>query len=142
MEETKPISAEEYIKFFEAGYKNRQQRRGNRLGGKNRTVVIKIKEVKGGSMAEERIICLQIGSYLRNCPLMKNSGYCILDCGCDQLEGVKCNKGFTRTEAIERMAKKMCEEDTGVKWGKNGVVYQHIYKDLAKSALDALIKGE
>ena len=90
-------------------------------------------------MEKERIICLKIGSHLRNCPLMKDDGYCVLDYGCDQLEGKKCNKGFTRTEAIERMAKAMCEKDTGVKWEKNGFVYQHIYKDLAEAALDALI---
>lgn len=46
---------------------------------------------------------------------------------------------ITRAEAIERMAKKICEEDTGVKWEENGVVCQHIYKDLAEAALDALI---
>lgn len=48
----------------------------------------------------------------------------------------------TRQEAIERMAKAMCEKDTGVKWEKNGVVYQHIYKDLAEAALDALLGKE
>ena len=91
-------------------------------------------------MAEERIICLQIGSHLRDCPLMKNSGHCILDCGCDQLEGIKCNKGLPRTEAIERMAKAMYEEDTGVDWEDTGFVSQHIYKDLAEFALDALLE--
>lgn len=106
-------------------------------------------------MAEERIICLQIGSHLRNCPLMKNSGYCILDCGCDQLEGVKCNKGLPRTEAIERMAKAM--------WNRNQKQIERTNKEFvitlwetierpspntqffleeAEAALDALIKGE
>ena len=47
----------------------------------------------------------------------------------------------TRQEVIERMAKAMCENDTGVKWEKNGVVYQHIYKDLAEAALDALLSA-
>lgn len=50
--------------------------------------------------------------------------------------------GMTVGEAIERMAKAMCEKDTSIKWEKNGVVYQHIYKDLAKAALEALIKKE
>lgn len=90
---------------------------------------------------EERIICLQIGSHLRNCPLMKNSGHCVLDCGCDQLEGIKCNKGFTRTEAIDRMAKAMCKEDTGVEWEDMGFISKHIYKDLAEFALDGLLEA-
>ena len=80
-------------------------------------------------MAEERIICLQIGSHLRNCPLMKKSGYCILDCGCDQLEGIKCNKGFTRSQAVERMARAMAADDMPVEG----------YKVLAEAALDALV---
>ena len=98
-------------------------------------------------MAEERIICLQIGSHLRNCPLMKKSGYCILDCGCDQLEGIKCNKGFTRTEAIEKMAKAVCMRAMyGCKrcvFGKDKekceewIAFNHI-RD-AEAALDALV---
>lgn len=102
-------------------------------------------------MAEERIICLQIGLHLRNCPLMKNSGYCILDCGCDQLEGVKCNKGFTRTEAIELMAKGLAKYNDQVKsgqtaeeiWNKTLVEEtKSFYLRQAEVALDALIKGE
>lgn len=46
---------------------------------------------------------------------------------------------ITRTEAIERMAKAMCEKDTDIEWINNGIVYQYIYKDLAKAALDALV---
>ena len=60
----------------------------------------------------------------------KKSGYCVLDYGCDQLEGIKCNKGFTRTEAIERMAKAMAADDMPVEG----------YKVLAEAALDALLK--
>ena len=99
-------------------------------------------------MAEERIICLHIGSHLRTCPLMKNSGYCILDCGCDQLEGIKCNKGLPRTEAIERMAVAMClkcnRTDTceNCLFASNGDCDLKSYYPLAEAALDALIKGE
>ena len=99
-------------------------------------------------MAEERIICLQIGSHLRNCPLMKKSGYCILDCGCDQLEGIKCNKGFPRTEAIEKMAKAVCMRAMyGCKrcvFGKDKekceewIAFNHI-RD-AEAALDGLLE--
>ena len=95
-------------------------------------------------MAAERIICLQIGSHLRDCPLMKNSGNCVLDYGCDQLEGVKCNKGLPRTEAIERMALGMFEYERP---GCKGEVpiedvwqdYKNHYTSLAEAALDALV---
>lgn len=86
-------------------------------------------------MAEKRIICLQIGSHLRDCPLMKNNGYCILDCGCDQLEGIKCNKGFTRTQAIERMANAM----SATYFNDVHASEADMIEEMAKSALDALI---
>ena len=86
---------------------------------------------------EERIICLQIGSHLRNCPLMKNSGYCILDCGCDQLEGIKCNNGLSRTEAIERMANAMSD----TYFNDVHASEPDMLEKMAEAALDALIKG-
>ncbi|WP_143351264.1 hypothetical protein [Candidatus Avelusimicrobium gallicola] len=98
---------------------------------------------------EERIICLQIGSHLRNCPLMKNSGHCILDCGCDQLEGIKCNKGLPRTEAIERMAKALydkyevrCNSDDCPNEGPicEGCPIWEKYEKMAEAALDALLE--
>lgn len=46
------------------------------------------------------------------------------------LEGIKCNKGMSRTEAIERMAKAMSADDIPV----GG------YKVLAEAALNALIE--
>ena len=48
---------------------------------------------------------------------------------------------YTRTEAIERTAKAMCKEDTGVEWEDMGFVSQHIYKDLAEFALDGLLEA-
>ena len=83
-------------------------------------------------MAEERIICLKIGSHLRNCPLMKDDGYCVLDYGCDQLEGKKCNKGLSRSEDIERMVKDVYDFCEGCK------TYEE-YERLAEAALDALM---
>ena len=99
-------------------------------------------------MAEERIICLKIGSHLRNCPLMKNSGNCVLDYGCDQLEGIKCNKGMSRTEAIERMARAlyakyevMCNSDDCPNDGptcEDCPIWKK-YEEMAEAALDALV---
>lgn len=86
-------------------------------------------------MAAERIICLQIGSHLRDCPLMKNSGHCILDCGCDQLEGVKCNKGLPRPEAIERMTKAM----SAPYFNDVHASEPDMLEKMAEVALDALI---
>ena len=86
-------------------------------------------------MAEERIICLKIGSHLRNCPLMKDDGYCVLDYGCDQLEGKKCNKGFTRTEAIERMAKAMSD----TYFNDVHASEPDMLEKMAEAALDALV---
>ena len=94
-------------------------------------------------MAAERIICLQLGSHLRDCPLMKNSGNCVLDYGCDQLEGVKCNKGLPRTEAIERMAKAIWKSDNKdlpiSYWEKQMKEAKERYLRRAEAALDALI---
>ncbi len=97
-------------------------------------------------MAEERIICLQIGSHLRDCPLMKNSGHCILDCGCDQLEGIKCNKGLPRTEAIERMAISMFEYERPCCKGEVPIedvwqYYKNHYIGLAAAAFDGLLEA-
>ena len=86
-------------------------------------------------MAEERIICLKIGSHLRNCPLMKNSGNCVLDYGCDQIEGIKCNKGMSRTQAIERMANAMSE----TYFNDVHASEPDMLEALAKAALDALV---
>ena len=100
-------------------------------------------------MAEERIICLKIGSHLRNCPLMKDDGYCVLDYGCDQLEGNKCNKGLPRSEAIERMAKALydkyevrcnsddCPPNDGTTC--EGCQIWEKYEEMAEAALDALV---
>lgn len=50
-------------------------------------------------------------------------------------------EGMSRTEAIKRMAKAMCKEDTGVEWEDMGFVSQHTYKDLAEFALDGLLEA-
>lgn len=112
-------------------------------------------------MAEERISihrCSNKCRYLRevSCDIlmedgMANGTYCSTyyhgywqridpekDCkDCQRAE----YDGISRAEAIERMAKAMCKEDTGVEWEDMGFVSQHIYKDLAEFALDGLLEA-
>ena len=92
-------------------------------------------------MSEKRIFVAEIG--LRNCPLMTFDNICVLDKNC---EDNPCEAGITRAEAIEKMAKAICQTDiesceTCVFNEKECKQYlKNNYITLAEAALDALLE--
>ena len=84
---------------------------------------------------EERILVVKLGG--RNCPVLSNDNICVLDYDCED-----CHAGFSRAEAVERMAKAINKERCRPAL-KEDVYWQEDKKELlreAEAALNALLE--